>query len=585
MFIEKPTSHYRVARVIRRLALMLLIAIASLLVTIFVFRTPLAPNAVIAAALASLPITPTVSTRCVDCITWPNSDIRLDTASGNGADLDPLKAEGLKGVPLLFAFGVADNGNIITDTQYRAKLRYNWAYSCEGSHDASLTVSQTQFITSYNPTFFDHTAIDSPTQYKSFVQFLRERNDNNMIGYYHSSTTCLEGPTNPYTENYYPPNAADCYRLAPHSPAVMDTRAWPVQYCSARTVRWIVNVAKPEIRSRFQDILLQNVKAVQPRPSFVFLDNGIYIHPEFAWAKGGKAEDCRMRASAHLTGCSGYNDLKEQYGYDIYFDDFMEHYRTLIARLEEAGIRSILNTGTPAAIIGYAKDIPGFAHQFEEAIGQNGIAFEDPFNLNLRTNFTDTKNEIALHQRLLNQGKLVVFYADYKNESASTWMAVMAMLTKNPGQSLFVARDPYSSTLNWISWPTLYGSPVTTATVQPVSSGNRNIVGDNWFMQRQFQKDGITREITAVHFGVNLQNVKAFSVTLLAPDLITETYKVLYSKPQLGVWDEATRVYTATHRSDPNGPVQADYFILGAQCSETPTLCKKLIAVSVGVFK
>ena len=175
-----------------------------------------------------------------------------------------------------------------------------------------------------------------------------------------------------------------------------------------------------------------------------------------------------------------------------------------------------------------------------------------------------------------------MIFGEYTNETQSTWLAAMAMLIKDPGQSLFVMRD-YRRT-HWIDWPIQYGSPTAKPSFNPILIGGRSKVGQNWFMARQFEQDGITRTITAVHFGVNLQNLKTFTVTLLAPDLLTETYDELYS-PHLGIWDPATNVYTATHRSDPNGPVQADYFILGAQCSGTPQVCKKLVAVSVGVFK
>jgi len=342
-----------------------------------------------------------------------------------------------------------------------------------------------------------------------------------------------------------------------------------------------VNVGITETRTRFRDNLLLIVKAIKPTPPFVFLDNVEYIAPEFAWAKDDPQKqmvDCRTKATAGDTKCANYHkSLAQQFGPNLYFDDFIEHYRTLIASLEQEGIRSVLNVGMAAAILGYTRDKDEFAHQFEDLLGQNGINFEAPFAIALRTNAEDTANEIKLHQRLLKDGKLVIF-GEYTNEAQSTWLAAMAMLIREPRQSLFVMRD-YRRT-NWIDWPIQYGSPVTDATFMPISSGNRAIVGDHWVMHRRFADS----EITAVHFGVSLQHAKTFTVTLFPTVLIPETYTEIY-KPQLGTWDPATKVYTAQKQDDLGGAVSADYFILGAEWDSERKIFKKLIAVSVGIFK
>lgn len=587
---KQRTSRHSIVHVIKRLVLMLLIAIAGLLATMFAFYRPLAPKTVMADENAFTTVTPTLSVRCGRCITWPTSDIRLDIADGRQADIEPLRADGLKDIPIVRQFGVADNG-ILTKTQAGYQLGYNWSYGpedCSGYHNTYLTMTQAKFITSYNPTFFDSTVIDSVTQYRRFLPFFQAYNPNTLVGYYYSGLTCIEDTTSPYTENYYPLNTIDCHRLvhsiAPNTPLSLTMKAqpWGKEYCTAQPTRWYVNVSKSEIITRFRDNLLLTVSAIKPTPPFVFLDNIEYIAPEFAWAKADPHKqmvDCRKKATAGDTKCANYHQgLAQQFGPSLYFDDFIEHYRTVIASLEQEGIRSVLNVGMAAAVIGYARDEYEFAEQFERVIGKNGINFEAPFAIAPRTSAEDTANEIKLHQRLLQDGKLVIF-GEYTNETQSTWLAAMAILIREPGQSLFVMRD-YSQT-NWLDWPIQYGLPVTRATpLRQVASGDPNQIGHHWVMRRSFNNG----EITVGHFGVHLQHANTFTVTLLASELNTETYELLYA-PQLGDWNEATKIYTATHRTDPNGPVQADYFILGAECNGTPQLCKKLIAVSVGVFK
>jgi hypothetical protein len=368
------------------------------------------PVATLAATISgTIPVTPTVSVRCGRCIAWPTSDIRLDIASGSQADLVPEFFNSLKDIPIVRQFGVADNASL-TKTQSGYQLRYNWSYGpqdCKGSHDVLLSITQTTFITSYNPTFFDSTVLDSATQYRRFLPFFQVHNPNTLIGYYYSAMSCLEDPTSPYMENYYPLNAVDCHRLVhPISPSTpisltMKTQRWGNQCMStlpglSLPARLYVNVGDPEIRTRFHDNLIQTVKAIKPTPPFVFLDNVEYMEPEFAWSKGGKPEDCRERAKAGHAACVAYHrDLAQQFGPTLYFDDFIEHYRTLIASLEQEGSRSVLNVGMAAAVLGYARDEHEFAQQFEQAVGKNGINFEAPFAIAFRTNAGDTEKDQA----------------------------------------------------------------------------------------------------------------------------------------------------------------------------------------------
>ncbi|MCE7988954.1 MAG: hypothetical protein DYG89_47980 [Caldilinea sp. CFX5] len=580
MFTPQLTMRRVPACITTVLVFVLLLNAFTLFFSVPSVSASLAQETSTATPAATASITPAVSVRCAGCITWPNSDQRLDVAHGDRADLDAARVDGLKDIPLVLSFGVADNATWLPGHL----LRYNWDYSCRGSHSLPLAMDQVAFIKQYNPSFFDGAVLDSATQYRQFVTYLQTQNPNTLIGSYSSSTTCVDGPTNPFTENYYPSNAVDCHRLAPLSPGSMETQPFEAQYCKTEPAKWYINFADADIRARFAEILLRTVKETDPKPPFIFLDNTAYLDPEFLWKTGEKTVDCRERAAAQLADCSEYTALQKQFGRNIYFEDFIEQYRTLITGLEQVGVRSILNIGVAAGVLGYERDKAKYAQQFETVVEKNGLAFEFPFQINLRTNGSDTQHEIDLHRRLLQQGKLVVFYADYKSKNASSWMAAMAMLIREPGQSLFVARDAYSSTLEWIGWPALYGAPVITDTVHPVRIDSRKSVGENWFMSRQFEQNGITREITTAHFGVNLQNLKTFTLTLLVPNL-DNTYEVVYDQPKLGNWDKTTKVYTAT-RTDPDGPgVQADYFILGAECSDEPRICKKLIAVSVAVWR
>ncbi len=576
MFTVKSMHQHQYTHIFRGLLFVLLLCITSLLVAVPASGAPMAQDTPTATPVASVPITPTVSARCDGCITWPNSNKRLDVAHADNVDLDEVRFKRLNDIPLVLYFRVADNGNLLPYQE----LEYNWDKSCDGGHSILLSKGQAAFIASYNPSFFDGTVIDSATQYRQFMPFLQANIHTMLIGSYTSSTTCRAGSTNPFTENYYPSNGVDCNRLTPQGATNMETRPWFPQACPAQPAKWYIDVANGGVRARFQDNLIQSVKAIEPKPPFVFLDDAIYFEPEFVWKTGERGVDCRERASATLPDCSKYAyRLQKQLGRGIYFDDFIAHYRLLIARLEQEKIRAVLNVVTPPAVIGYERDTPKYAQQFEDLIGQNGVAFEYPFHINLRTNFTDTLHEIELHQRLLEDRKLVIFSADYAKENASTWMAGMAMLIREPGQSLLVARDAYTLT-NWIDWPDEYGLPEAMTTPQQKQIGNQKIMGHQWYWHRQFQNG----EIIAVHFGVSLHQAKTFTMTLLVPALITETYDVIYP-PQLGVLDPVNWVYTATHRSNSNGAVEADYFILGTQCDSERKFCRKLIAVSVGVFK
>src|SRR5262249_16908561 len=150
--------------------------------------------------------------------------------------------------------------------------------------------------------------------------------------------------------------------------------------------------------------------------------------------------------------------------------DFLDHYKALIAQLEDLGVRSILNVGVPGGILAYPRERPKYAQQLSDAIGGNGLGFEMAFHIGTRRNARQTKDEIDLHRMLVSDGKLLVFFADYKNIAASSWVAAMAMLLRNRGDSLFVARD-LDSLASWAYWPHLYGLGVGDATFTQVGPG------------------------------------------------------------------------------------------------------------------
>jgi hypothetical protein len=509
-------------------------------------------------------------------LTWPTSDVRLDSAHGDNADLDEVRFNGLSGVPLVTSFGVKDNGVIVSSTN--RQLHYNWNGDCTGTYDPTLSLAQETYIKSYDPLFFDgihvksHTfeirLIDSPSHYTRFVRYFRAQNPTTPIGGYISATVCMKGATHPYVENYYPPSMVDAYRLQSRGPDTMGTPPH-LPNCPLSPGRWLTNVAAPGVTRRFCAEVVRIVRETMPKPPFLFLDNGLYIQNE-DWANGTVAIDCRDAGLALSPACLAYrSNLALEIGPDIYFDDLIRHYRALIAALEKEGVRSILNITAPAAALGYPREAAKYARQLERAIGTNGMAFEAPFHPNPRSVAPQTYHEIATHQHFLSQGKLVIFYADYEDIAASSWMAAMAMLIKDPGQSLFVSRKPEAAP-SWFMWPSQYATPTAGAAFQQVNIGNPSVVGEHWTLSRTFQNG----EITAGHLGVSRNGT--FDLTQLVPNLMLPPYQLLYPL-KFGTWNDASKAYTA------GGAAGVDYLIFGAQPSNSGYY-QKLIAISARVF-
>jgi hypothetical protein len=534
---------------------------------------------------------------------WPNSDVRLDCAHGYGADLDENVFNELSGMPLVTAFGVRDNGVIKSSSTSDIHIEYNWALNCSGTHPAHLGSTQVQHVQRFNPSFgtgiyipTTRTSgirfIDAPAHYTRFVKYFKAQNPTTLMGSYISAIVCVKGLTHPHTERFYPQGAVDAYRLDLRGPERMGTPPFiPIPNCPLNPGRWLANLDSPRVRQRFREEVIRIVRETKPKPPFVYIDNVLYIQND-PWAHGTPQThpvDCRDRGSASNTACKQYRgDLALEVGPNIHFDDLITHYGALVDALEKEGVRSILNiTATPSTLAlpreaqkaqrNVQKD--GYAYKLEKAIRGNGMAFEQPFHPNSRSVFWQTSGEIAMLRRLLSQGNLLVFYADYNSFSESSWMASMAMLIRERGQSLFLSRnqhqDPKKPRPPWLMWPSQYGRPTATApTLQQVSIANPSAVAEHWTLSRTYRNG----EIIAGSFGVKVKGT--FDLAQLVPSLTLPQYQLLFQLDhplKFGTWDNASKIYTAGSETG------VDYLIFGAQPSSSGHY-QKLIAISARIW-
>ncbi len=485
-----------------------------------------------------------------------------------------LLYDGLSEIPLVIAFGVKDNGIIAGND-----LHYNWSLECTCGKIESLKPEQINHIMSFNPLFFDGIfvksptldlrLIDSPSHYTRFVEYFQNQNQNTLIGSYISATICVKGLTHPHTESYYPQSLVDAYRLDSRGPDTMGTPPH-LPKCKSNPGRWLINVAAPGVTNRFCAEVVRIVNETNPKPAFIYLDNVQYIQNE-QWADGKIAIDCRETNIAQKQGCKDFREAQvSQFGPNIYFDDLISHYQALITALQDEGVRSILNVNAPAMAMSYPRELGSYGGKLETLIETNGLSFEQPFHPNPRTVPRQTFYEIEAHRRFLSQGKLVLFYAAYTDPGASNWMAAMAMLIKNPGQSLFLSRSA-SEPPSWALWPSQYGIPTSgPAYFNAVSSGNTGDVGDHWTLIRTFQ-NGV---IIAGHLGMRKNEI--FNLTWLFPSLTFGQYRLLHTE-KLGTWNNLLKIYQS------GSTTGMDYLIFGAQ-SGGPGFYQNLIAVSIRVW-
>ncbi len=209
--------------------------------------------------------------------------------------------------------------------------------------------------------------------------------------------------------------------------------------------------------------------------------------------------------------------------------------------------------------------------QFDSAIGDNGLYFEQSFRY--RDNSDTTEREMRKLQGLLAQGALIVLSPSpegYADKPRAEWTAAMALLIREQGDALFVSTDGTvnSATNHWKDWPLLYGTP----------SGPVNFIqhsASDWSAQRRFANG----EITAMHiFASGPGAVVSIPVSAAG-------YQIIPGRaPKRGMWSPATNTYTVdqnphldSHRDDG----YADRFVLGANPTVTGSFYQQIIAVDV----
>jgi len=202
-----------------------------------------------------------------------------------------------------------------------------------------------------------------------------------------------------------------------------------------------------------------------PLPDFVFLDNAEYDFPSEEQCVPYVSGTDPFKASTQTSNCIQANN--RNYGTDhrsyfvyregspVNFSDVISHTSSTLRLLNELNIRGMINVYFEPWWLQtyYEKNQPDknnpYPTQFLSAILQqdvngpghtvaNGISVENAFRVPYRFSPARSAFEVQQYREWLKSGIAVALNA---YDKSGRWDAAMAMMMREPGQSVFVERD------------------------------------------------------------------------------------------------------------------------------------------------
>ncbi len=253
---------------------------------------------------------------------------------------------------------------------------------------------------------------------------------------------------------------------------------------------------------------------------------------------------------------------------------FITHISQICGKFNANGYGAVFNIGKlPAWQRDFGPLGTTYEAAFDTALGDNGAYVEQSFRF--RDEFDTTQQELASRRTLLHQGALTVLSPSpqgYSVLSCVEWTAALAMIMREPGDSVFVVtdKDINNSGITWKDWPGIYGPPNSA-----IHFGN--VGNTNWFFERTFTYQ--SGEITAVHIHVPGPS----SVNILPVANLVDYHLIPGREPTRGTWDDVAHTYNAL--ADPNldcdtDDGMSDSFVLGKNPGP-PGIYEAIMAVDV----
>jgi hypothetical protein len=459
---------------------------------------------------------------------WPSSDQRMDTAHAyTGAALDPGTFSNIVGMPLLMELYVNRLEDLQTNTsaggydfnRYLGYQLINGALT-DDPYPAHVTVAEASFVESYYPPFFASPRPALVPWYSAFRSYLRAANPAQPVGSYVGGAFCVDQPD----ADFYPKDTIDSHAVNSLGHlGFTNTYMRVVLSNQVDIAQWYVHPADTPNITNFQHALLS--EAIARNTDFVFFDN--------------------------------MNEIS----YGFYPPEFLQAFITNISRVCAAfnanGYGTVFNLGKLPA---WQRDLGAagtyYEALFNAALGDNGAYVEQSFRY--RDEPASTQQEFDSWRTLLKQHALVALSPSpqgYNVLSAAEWTAAMALIMREPGDSIFVVtdKDIYNATNHWKDWPAIYGPPLASPSFVQFDL-------NTWFALRSFAFG----QVTAAHILVP----ETWPSTNSLPGVISlNGYHLIPGRePRRGTWDDVAQVYEVL--ADPGLSCNyddgfADSFVLG----------------------
>jgi len=320
--------------------------------------------------------------------------------------------------------------------------------------DYTLRPDSVDFVNSYNP---DFSTYDPIQHFDRFVNYHLTNYPSTIIATYISGRDCKTVLTS------YPNESVDCSNFPAQ---YLFTSPYPEQ-----TERFTVNISNSTILTQFSNLISN--EAISRNKPIIYIDN--IAHPS----------------------SGAFNNL------DFGWPETIQHVENIYNNVSPTGIKVFINIGVAPWYLA--------RNDFEDADAfgniTDGMTFEMPFHRYIRDKANYIEDEIQVYRRWLNNDKSVFLISVAATnetpeirENRRIFLSAMAMIIRNPGDSIFVARSDFEERYPYINWSGDFGIPLEDYTLTE-SPGNILI-------QRQFQNGNIS-----VQF-VNTTNKKPVTFTL-----------------------------------------------------------------------
>ncbi len=294
------------------------------------------------------------------------------------------------------------------------------------------------WIDLFNPDFYnennevDYENYNAPDHFYKYLEFMQGERPYVLAGTYLSGTNC------DYEQLHFPVERLDCALFTEQDFLMNGTE---VYHPFGSPTRHYINLSNYESSKKLGDLIIGEART--RGLDFIYLDN-INYHYSFLENQG-------------ISWTSTLNHL------DYIHDEL---------KADDIGL--LINIGAPP--YQFAGDDFNDADRLADVV--DGMSFELPFHPNTRKDINLLRDEIAVTRRWLDAGKVILHIGRKngltmeQNEERMYLHAALAMIIREPGDSLFVGRPEFIYPVNasWIYWPQEFGNPIGDYDLS--SSGN-----------------------------------------------------------------------------------------------------------------